>query len=248
MKKIAAFITAVLLFFVSAFAMSAGDDKDIRMNNPKVGLWVNEYKDKSEVAIRENMGDKMALLLGSSEFHYAKKTPYHPSKVFRDRREELMIVGAAYTQSLFHGILVGAVAPSMKNKEAIILVSPSWFKSRGVEPEAFATRFSESEYLAFLANNDISIETKKKVACLAEKRLSSFKEMKNKVILYNKAYVYDTATPVEFLVALGQKLWCQKADYISFKSALKLTKIKKEKKWVKPHIKSGQAPLGTRKN
>lgn len=248
MKKIAAFITAVLLFFVSAFAMSVGDEKDIRMNNPKVGLWVNDYKDKSEAAIRENMGKKMILLLGSSEFHYGKKTPYHPSEVFRDRKEEFMIVGAAYTQSLFHGILVGAVEPSMKKREAIILVSPSWFKEKGVAPGAFATRFSESEYLAFLTNENISLDTKKKVAALVEQRLSSFKEMKNKVALYNKAYVYDTATPVERLVALGQKLWSKKADHISFKSALKLTKIKKYQKWVKPHLKSGQAPLGTRKN
>ena len=77
MKKIAAFITAFLLFIATISFMTLSDRQEVAMNNPKIGLWVNEYKDKSMTAVSQNLGDDMALLLGSSEFHYGKKTKYH---------------------------------------------------------------------------------------------------------------------------------------------------------------------------
>lgn len=244
MKKIAAFITAFILFIISATVMTISDDREIAMNNPKLGLWVNDYKDKSATAINQNLGPKMSLLLGSSEFHYGKKTKYHPSKVFANRSQQFMIIGASYTQSMFHAILVGSAAPNMQRKEAILLISPSWFKAKGVQPGAFAMRFSETEYLGFVRNSQISDELKIKVAKEVENRLSTYKDMREKVHLYNKVYVYKNASPVERLVCLGQRVWAEKADHIAFKSAVNLTKIKKYKKWVRPKHKHGQVPLG----
>ena len=145
-----------------------------------------------------------------------------------------MIIGASYTQSLFHAILVGAVSPELKRKEAILLVSPSWFKEKGIEPGAFAMRFSETEYLAFLRNSEISDDVKKEVADLVEERLSSFLEMQDKVKLYNKVYAYGTATPAERIVASAQGMWAEKSDYLAFKNVLGLTSFKKYQKWVRP--------------
>lgn len=45
MKKIAAFITAFLLFVTTISFMTLSDRQEVAMNNPKIGLWVNEYKD-----------------------------------------------------------------------------------------------------------------------------------------------------------------------------------------------------------
>lgn len=247
MKKIAAFITAFLLFVTTISFMTLSDRQEVAMNNPKIGLWVNEYKDKSMTAISQNLGDEMELLLGSSEFHYGKDTKYHPSKVFAKSDKEFMIIGASYTQSLFHAILVGAVSPELKKKEAVLLVSPSWFKENGIEPGAFAMRFSETEYLAFLRNTDISDNLKKEVANLVEERLSSFPEMQDKVKVYNKAYAYKTATPVERIVVSAQGMWAEKSDYLAFKNLLGLTNFKKYQKWVRPIHKHGQTPLGATK-
>lgn len=247
MKKIAAFITAFLLFIATISFMTISDRHEVAMNNPRIGLWVNEYKDKSMTAVSQNLGDDMALLLGSSEFHYGKKTKYHPSKVFAKSDKEFMIIGASYTQSLFHAILVGAVSPELKRKEATLLVSPSWFKEKGIEPGAFAMRFSETEYLAFLKNPQISSDVKKEVAALVEERLSSFLEMQDKVKLYNKVYAYGTATPAERIVVSAQEMWADKTDYIAFKNVLGLTSFKKYKKWVRPRHKHGQTPLGATK-
>ena len=117
-----------------------------------------------------------------------------------------MIIGASYTQSLFHAILVGAVSPELKKKEAVLLVSPSWFKENGIEPGAFAMRFSETEYLAFLRNTDISDNLKKEVANLAEERLSSFPEMQDKVKVYNKDCVYEAPIIINSLSLFAKTL------------------------------------------
>ena len=66
-------------------------------------------------------------------------------------------------QSLSHAITLGAIAPDMKNKKVVLIVSPSWFAKKGVDGSGFSARFSESMYEAFLKNDQLSDETKKAI-------------------------------------------------------------------------------------
>ncbi len=164
MKKIAAFVTALAMFLVVAVSAHfiIGDKLDT--NNLNFGTWINSKKDLSYKAISSNIEEDTVMMMGSSEFNYGKKTPYHPTAVFRSLGMNVMCIGAAQNQSLSHAITLGAVAPELKNKKVVLILSPSWFSKSGVKQSGFAARFSASEYEAFLKNDNISEETKETVA------------------------------------------------------------------------------------
>lgn len=164
MKKIAAFVTAVIIFTVTVVSAHFVIGDKLDTNNRNFGTWINTKKDLSYKAISSNIEEDTVLMMGSSEFNHGKKTKYHPTAIFRSLGMNVMCIGAAQNQSLSHAITLGAIAPELKNKKAILILSPSWFGKEGVKPSGFAARFSQSEYEEFLKNEDISKETKEVVA------------------------------------------------------------------------------------
>ena len=163
MKKITAFITAFVLFIGVAVSAHVITNKKLETNNADFGTWISTKKDLSYRAVTSNIEDDTVLMMGSSEFHHGNKTPYHPTNIFRDLNMNVMCIGAAQNQSLSHAITLGAIAPDMKNKKVVLIVSPSWFAKKGVDGSGFSARFSESMYEAFLKNDQLSDETKKAI-------------------------------------------------------------------------------------
>lgn len=164
MKKITAFITAFVLFIGVAVSAHVITGKRLETNNADFGTWISTKKDLSYRAVASNIQEDTVLMMGSSEFHHGNKTPYHPTNIFRGLNMNVMCLGAAQNQSLSHAITLGAVAPKMKNKKVVLMVSPSWFAKEGVDGSGFSARFSESMYEAFLQNDQLSEETKRAVA------------------------------------------------------------------------------------
>lgn len=164
MKKIAAFFTAVVLFFTAAISAHIIAGERIDTNNADFGTWINSKKDLSYQAVSRNIEEDSVLMLGSSEFHHGKKTKYHPTAIFRSLGMNVMCIGAAKNQCLSHAITVGAIAPEMKNKKVVLILSPSWFSKEGIDQDGFSARFSGSMYEAFIKNESISKETRKAVA------------------------------------------------------------------------------------
>ena len=164
MKKIAAFFTAVVLFFTAAISAHIIAGERIDTNNADFGTWINSKKDLSYQAVSRNIEEDSVLMLGSSEFHHGKKTKYHPTAIFRSLGMNVMCIGAAKNQCLSHAITVGAIAPEMKNKKVVLILSPSWFSKEGIDQDGFSARFSGSMYEAFIKNESISNETRKAVA------------------------------------------------------------------------------------
>lgn len=160
MKKIAAFLTAFVLFVVAATSFHVVLGNRLDTNNSAFGTWINTKKDLSYTAVKSNLEEDSFLMLGSSEFHHGNNTPYHPTKVFRSLNMNVMCIGAAQNQSLSHAIIMGAVAPELKTKKAILMLSPSWFSKKGAEGSGFSARFSQSMYEAMLENDKLSDETK----------------------------------------------------------------------------------------
>ena len=57
---------------------------------------------------------------------------------------------AGFYQSLSHAITLASLGDHAQTKEAVLFLSPQWFRKAGVQPEAFTSRFSESHYIAML--------------------------------------------------------------------------------------------------
>ena len=116
------------------------------------------------------MTDDSLLVFGSSELSTSKSMiPEVPAAVFgeNDYGLQLIYVGEAYDQSLWHAVALGAYAqagaipagPDGKRK-VVIIVSPGWFEDGGLDTDTFETRFSYSLYEHFCDNPRISDDTK----------------------------------------------------------------------------------------
>ncbi len=225
MKKIKAFLAAVLMLAVLSgsihFIFAADNTKKDGM-----GTWVNMYKDLSYSAVSSNLDSDTVLVMGSSEFQHGRKTEYHPTKVFRKSKTDLMFVGAAYNQCLSHALTLGAVSGDLKSKKAILLLSPAWFDNQGVKPEAFAIRFSETEYLAMLDNPNLSNELKRDLAKRTEELLTADKAIQNNVKRYNKTYFERTINPVDRLYMVLRKYYLTERERVSLSFMWKMKGLK----------------------
>lgn len=177
MKKIIAFITAFVLFIGVAFSAHIFTNEELNTNNSEFGTWISTKKDLSYRAVSSNIEEDTFMMMGSSEFNHGKKTPYHPTQMFRKLNMNVMCIGAAQNQSLSHAITLAAVAPKLKTKKVVIIVSPSWFAAEGVDAAGFAARFSESMYEEFLRNKDIPEETKSAIIKRADELLKKSPEI-----------------------------------------------------------------------
>lgn len=160
MKKVTAFVCALLLFLVTivSFHMCA---KVWQVNNTyEFAAWSNTSKFASGNAISNNITDNTLVMFGSSEFQHGKDTVYYPGNIFRGSDMEPMLIGAGYYQSLQHAITLAAIGNDIKNKKAVIFLSPTWFRKDGIKSLAFASNFSEMNYVEMLKNSNISDETK----------------------------------------------------------------------------------------
>lgn len=181
MKKIAAFITAAMLFCIVAVAIHQIAGGKIEANNLEFGTWINSKKDLSYSAIKSNIQEDTVMMMGSSEFQYGKNTPYHPTSIFRNANMNVMCIGAAKNQCLSHAITMAAVAPELKNKKAILILSPTWFSKEGIDGSGFSARFSESLYTAMLKNDGLSEELKEKLVDRSKTLLEVSPSMKENV-------------------------------------------------------------------
>lgn len=160
MKKVAAFLIALALTAGTVTGLHFYASKSLNFHNPQFGYWTAEQKFQAPKAIKDNLDENTLVVMGSSELEHGKKTPYHPKNLFKNNRFRMMLIGAGHYQSLSHAITLAAIEPGMENRKAVLLVSPQWFRKSGIEPGAFASRFSESAYLDMLNNPKLSNDTK----------------------------------------------------------------------------------------
>lgn len=196
MKKIVAFLVALVLLAGTILGIHTKANRELDFDNPDFGYWTDDRKFQSPTAIRANMNEDSLLVLASSELEHGKDTPYHPQNIFKGNSFQPMLVGAGYYQSLSHAITLAAVAPEMKKKKVVLMVSPQWFRKKGVNPKAFASRFSESSFLEMIKNNSISSETKKYITNRTIKLLSADAAMQKRVMDYQRLYIDKELNPV----------------------------------------------------
>jgi len=159
-KKIKAFFCAFFLFVLTAAGIFLFAEAGVKINHHEFCTWTNSTKFNSTEAIRKNLSSNTLVTFGSSEFEHGKKTQYHPKQVFQNTKFQPMLIGAGNYQSLTHAITLASIGNDIPNKKVVLFVSPTWFSKNGVKAEAFASNFSEENYVGMLKNTKISDATK----------------------------------------------------------------------------------------
>lgn len=156
MRRVISFVIALAMFTVTAAGIHIYYHRHAATDPKAFGVWTSRDKLSATEIIRSNITDRTLMIMGSSELTHKSDTLAHPVNFFDETDCDPLLIGAGYTQSLFHAINVAAVGNSLKDRRVILIVSPSWFKKSGVIDVAYASRFSESEFTEMLKNDNIS--------------------------------------------------------------------------------------------
>lgn len=194
MKKVTAFLIALVLFAGTAAGLHLFIDQNMKFDPHSFGSWITRYKFFAGDAMKDNMNKDSVLVLGSSEFRHGKKMSAHPANLFRGNSFNMMMVGAGYYQSLFHALELTALEKGVKNKKVVLILSPQWFKKEGVLAPAFASRFSEENFIEMIRNKRISQETKQYIVARSEKLLSGDPQTLDRVKRYERVYMTGKAS------------------------------------------------------
>ena len=160
MRKVISLVIALAMFTATACGIYVLSHSSSYTDPKAFGAWTSQERCGAPEIIRKNITDRTLMIMGSSELTHKVGTLAHPVNFFDETDCDPLLIGAGYTQSLFHAINVAAVGDSLKDRRVILIVSPSWFKSSGVVDAAYASRFSESEFTEMLKNANISDESK----------------------------------------------------------------------------------------
>lgn len=188
MNKAVAFVVAFVLFLGTAAGACLWSADKLDFHNPGFGTWISDKKFYSHEAVTSNLNKDTIVVFGSSELNHMKKTKYHPAKMFAGQKLNLMMMGAGYYQSLSHAIELGAIEPGMKNRKVVLVLSPQWFRPTGVLPDAFASRFSEDNFIAMLRNDKLSPKTKQAIISRTEALLVNDPSTLKRVKIYERIF------------------------------------------------------------
>jgi D-alanine transfer protein len=213
MKKIKAFLLAFLIFTVLIGVFHVAFARE-PVKSDGIGSWVDIYKDGSYSTVSGNFKEDTTLVMGSSEFQHGRNTPYHPTKIFRKSRTDVMLVGAAYNQSILHAITEASLADNLNGKKVVLILSPAWFNREGIKKGAFDTRFSETMYIEMLKSDAISDDLKRKIAERTEELLSE-STLIDDVERYNKKYLDSRLNLYDRLYLGIRETWLKERDKLN---------------------------------
>ncbi|MCB6994006.1 D-alanyl-lipoteichoic acid biosynthesis protein DltD [bacterium 210820-DFI.6.37] len=188
MKKVTAFLIALALFAATVCGVHSFVDRNTRFDPHSFGSWISQYKFFAGNEIKANMNKDTILVLGSSEFRHGTKMTTHPVNLFQDNSLNMMMVGAGYYQSLFHATELASIEDGMKKRKAVLILSPQWFTKTGVLAPAYASRFSEDNFIAMLQNKKISRETKEYLLSRSKKLLKGDPKTLERVEKYERVF------------------------------------------------------------
>lgn len=224
MKRLAAVITGCLIFGIVAFVYLVTLPQQKAVNQEHAYEYaVNDGKLQSPEFVAEAMKDRSVLLLGSSEL-FTEWQEEFPANILTEHNYgfSTMLLGRGHTQCLQHAIEVGALDPSLKKGDTVVLLlSPQWFETEGIESGAFQSRFSWEPYYGFMENPDISEATKSQMlARMLELGVASEKAEAplSNSLLDSINYKYDSFVED---IAVRRELQSTRKDYLIDSSANK---------------------------
>ncbi|MDD4370856.1 MAG: D-alanyl-lipoteichoic acid biosynthesis protein DltD [Anaerostipes sp.] len=190
MRNIKAFLIALVLSIISAVGILNYVSDTLPKYSIDYGTWMDESKYACVKGITEVLSEDQTIpIFGSSELRHGMNSKYHAKAVFRNTDMRPFLIGQAGYQSLTHTMTMGAVGNSIKEKKAVLIVSPQWFKIGGVKKTAFGASFSEDAFIEFLKNDNISADNKNEMIQRVRQLTKSNKEM-NRKINHDVAWYY----------------------------------------------------------
>ena len=237
MKKVTGFLIAAALFFITAGGIHFFIDKNIRFDPHSFGSWVSQYKFFAGEEIKNNIDENTILTLGSSEFRHGTKMSSHPANLFQDNSLNMMMVGAGYYQSLFHAVELAAVEDGMKQRKVVLILSPQWFTKEGVLAPAYASRFSEDNYIAMLQNKKLSKKTKHYIMERSRLLLKNDPQTLSRVERYERVFLKGDASFFDKQYVRFYRNFLEEKSKIGIFAAAKVKGVKKYEsdKLGKPH-------------
>ncbi|MEG0830202.1 MAG: D-alanyl-lipoteichoic acid biosynthesis protein DltD [Anaerovoracaceae bacterium] len=227
MKRVVGFIIGFILFALTVTGIHFFVSEHLVFDANSFGGWINQVKFSSNKAIMENANDDTLLVLGSSEFRHGRMMSSHPVNMFKDTKFNMNMIGAGYYQSLYHSIQLASVEKGMKKRKVALILSPQWFKPEGVLAPAFASRFSDSSYLALLENKDISPKTKKYIMKRTNLLLKEDQPTLERVKKYEKVILEKNATLAERQYVRFYRRFLEEKERISLLTYGKVSRIKR---------------------
>lgn len=101
---------------------------------------------------QEAYNDGYVPFYGSSEL--SRFDPLHPSVIAEkyNRNYRPFLLGGPGSQSLAHFVGMQGTTKQLKDKKAVVIISPQWFTKRGQNPQAFDLYYSPLQTAMFLLN------------------------------------------------------------------------------------------------
>lgn len=105
---------------------------------------------KGSTMKQEAFNDGYVPFYGSSEL--SRFDPLHPSVITEKyhRNYRPFLLGGPGSQSLAQFLGMQGTAKQLKNKKAVVIISPQWFTKKGQDPNAFALYYSPLQACNFL--------------------------------------------------------------------------------------------------
>lgn len=189
MKKVLAFILALIIFLVVANSYNHVLEKQIGDYKNTLYYLISDDKFNSIEAAKVCLNNKDSdniLVLGSSEL-----SSFNTSIMNNGNSNfNMYIVGRGYTQSLQSALTLGAIQNATGIKKVVLILSPQWFEAGGkLNSEIFSSRFQKGTFNMFMKNDKISSETKQRVIeKLKELEIEDELELQ-KIVQYENAYL-----------------------------------------------------------
>ena len=161
LKRIISILVAFALFLATVSFIShqqkALDEVDLEI----MRYDLSPAKQDNVELLGQLLDQNTVLTMGSSELSTIGEST-HPVQFYKDGQHEfdLVLLGQGYTQCLNQAISLAALAPSMENKQVVLILSAQWFTEDHIDPGAFASVFRINMYREMLRNPDLSDQLK----------------------------------------------------------------------------------------
>ena len=179
----------------------------------------SDVKDKGKIVNKHLLKEDNIMILGSSELE--PKTKQHPNYYFNTNKSKngAFIVGKQFNQDLQAATILGSIdKEAIKGKKVVLLFSMQWFLGKdGMKPSDFQTRFSPTQFYAYLNNPDIDKSIKDDFATRTAQLLEGtdqYQAEKAYAELYTGSTIVDKSIKVllypyfkgrEYMVSLKEK-------------------------------------------
>jgi D-alanine transfer protein len=151
----------------TVYAVGMGSQASVAALSTPGTLALLRDPQRYERALDAADGVAVHYLMGSSEI--SSVVPQNPIVWLPGKASDFTIFmsGRGHVQSLSHAIELAAVADRIRSRKVTLVISPQWFTSEGVMPQAFADVFSYSFWEGMLANSRLSAGTRERIVARA---------------------------------------------------------------------------------